>query len=131
MSIEYKMQTIPETQKRTRAKKGGSVSDVAQHTSGLIVPWAILLAKQALQGVLDKPEEKKVGIASSSKKTPAKKTPAKKTPAKKQSGGNCSSCAAASSSTKKTVKGGSKEKAQNKNQYNELANKIQDFLSRY
>ena len=119
---------LPETQKRSRAKKGGSMSDVAQHTSGLVVPWAILLAKQALQGVLDKPEEKKVGVASSSKKTPAKKPSS----AKKQGGGGCSSCASASSSTKKAAaKGGSKEKAQNKNQYNELATKIQDFLSRY
>ena len=102
MSIEYKMPNMPENQKRSRAKKGGSVSDVAQHTSGLIVPWAILLAKQALQGVLDKPEEKKVGVASSSKKSPAKKATAKK-----QNGGGCSSCTAASSSTKKTAKGGS------------------------
>ena len=122
------MQNIPETQKRTRAKKGGSVSDVAQHTTGLVVPWAILLAKQALQGVLDKPADSQVGVASSAKKSqPVKKSPAAK---KKQSGGGCSSCAAASSSTKK---GGSndKKKSTQKNQYNELANKIQDFLSRY
>ena len=121
------MQNIPEIQKRTRAKKGGSVSDVAQHTTGLVVPWAILLAKQALQGVLDKPADSQVGVASSAKKSPVKKSPAAK---KKQSGGGCSSCAAASSSTKK---GGSndKKKSTQKNQYNELANKIQDFLSRY
>lgn len=123
--------SVPETQKRTRAKKGGSMSDVATHTTGLVVPWAILLAKQALQGVLDKPVEEKVGVATSTKKSPAKKSPA--AAKKKQSGGGCSSCAAASSTSKKTVKGGSSDQKQSKqkNEYNELASKIQDFLSRY
>jgi hypothetical protein len=121
---------VPETQKRTRAKKGGSMSDVAQHTSGLIVPWAIMLAKQAMQGVLDKPSKEKVGVAASAKKSPAKKSAAKK----KQSGGGCSSCAAATSMSKKAGGGSSRSSPKNKSQqseYNDLANKIQDFLSRY
>jgi hypothetical protein len=124
--------TIPETQKRTRAKKGGSMSDIANHTSGLIGPWAIMLANQAMQGVLDKPTKEKVGVATSAKKSPS---PAKKSSAakKKQSGGGCSSCAAASSTSKKAGGSGSRSspKKSQQSQYNELANKIQDFLSRY
>lgn len=129
MSIEYKMQnTVPETQKRTRAKKGGSMSEVAKHTSGLIVPWAIMLAKHAMQGVLDKPSEEKVGVAASSKKSPSS---AKKSPAKKQSGGGCSTCAAAASTSKKGGGRSSPKKTSQQSEYNDLANKIQDFLSRY
>jgi hypothetical protein len=126
--------TVPETQKRTRAKKGGSMSDVANHTSGLIVPWAIMLAKQAMQGVLDKPSKEKVGVATSAKKSPAPSSAKKSSSKKKQSGGECSSCASVASTSKKVGGNNSRsspKKTSQKNEYNDLANKIQDFLSRY
>ncbi len=146
-------------EKRSRAKKGGSVSTIATEASGLVVPWAILLAKQALQGMMDgKPANDDVGIAvSKTAKTPKTAKPSKtnksvKTKTSKnffeesssrQNGGDCSrnqqngggSCASCTGPST-ARKGGSSLRSDRAakvayKQYNDLASKIQEFLARY
>ena len=142
-------------EKRSRAKKGGSASTIATEASGLVVPWAILLAKQALQGMMDGNKTGDVGIAKSTSKS-AKPQSAKTAKSAKSAksatsaktaktaknteettqrtrlsgGGNCSA-----SHTTSVSKGGSSSTNRASKvaykQYNELASKIQDFLSRY
>ena len=148
-------------EKRSRAKKGGSASTIATEASGLVVPWAILLAKQALQGMMDGNKTGDVGIAKSTSKsakpqsaktvksaksaksatsaTSAKTAKTAKTAKNTEEttqrtrlsgGGNCSA-----SHTTSVSKGGSSSTNRASKvaykQYNELASKIQDFLSRY
>lgn len=115
--------------KTSNKKKGGAMMDDIKN---LAVPFAILLAKQGLEGMFDK-SGSKVGVAASPKKTPAK-SPAKKSPATKkaQSGGACATC----QNVTGTMSGGSsrsrsKKTSDVKRSYQSLAERIDKFLSKH
>ena len=158
MYIKYKM-NLQSHEKRSRAKKGGSVSTIATEASGLVVPWAILLAKQALQGMMDgKSANDDVGVAVSKTAAKTAKPPktnksvktksaknifAESSSRSRQSGGDCSrsqqsgggNCASCTGSST-ARKGGSSPRSDRAakvayKQYNDLASKIQEFLARY
>ena len=97
--------------KKPAGKKGGSL---AHELKSLAVPFAILLAKQGLDGMFD------------SKKSDSKKAIEAKSGSSKRKaavGGGCSSCA-----TPPPMAGGSKS---GKSRYAQLAQEIDDFLSKY
>lgn len=96
--------------KPAKAKKGGSL---AAELKSLAVPFAILLAKQGLDGLLD-----------SKKKGPAKKAIEVSTKRKTAVGGGCSACAVAPSAPK--AGGGSSN-----SRYAKLAREIDNFLAKY
>lgn len=86
-------------------KKGGALVDDIKN---LAVPFAILLAKQGLDGMFNKKAEKKTTVKATAKRS-----------AKSATGGSgCSSCA--------TKTGGSA-----KNRYAQLSAEIDKFLSNY
>lgn len=136
--------------KKQGKKTGGALMDDLKN---LAVPFAILLAKQGLQGMFESKDSGEVGVASDattntpkSSKTASKPSTSKPSskattkPKTKQSGGECSLC------TQK-VGGSKKEESQNRqskkqdhlenikgkmdNNYAALAQKIDEFLARY
>lgn len=96
-----------------KAKKGGSL---AEELKSLAVPFAILLAKQGLDGMFDskkKGSKKAIEVSSSKRKAAV--------------GGGCSSCAQPVA----PKAGGSKSAGSSKSRYAQLAKEIDDFLSKY
>lgn len=123
------------TSKRTTKKGGGLVEDIQK----LAVPFAILLAKQGVQAMFEKENVQQtngnVAVASpanavkNAKNANAKKSPAKGGYKKKQAGGSgCTAC-----EMLPPMNGGSKRGGTNdiKKKYNELASRIENFLSNY
>lgn len=125
-----------------KSMKGGTVVDDIKN---LAVPFAILLAKQGIQTFFQN-KSGDVGIAASPKKSvqnannsitasarPSASKSAQQTgkgltvPKVPKRGGSCSACQASTSMT-----GGSKQDASAlKKNYESLAKKIDDFLSKY
>jgi hypothetical protein len=97
--------------KKPAGKKGGSL---AHELKSLAVPFAILLAKQGLDGMFDSKK------SSSKKAIEATSSSSKR---KAAVGGGCSSCA-----TPPPMAGGSKS---GKSRYAQLAKEIDEFLSKY
>lgn len=128
-----------------KKKKGGAVIDDLKN---LAVPFAILLAKQGLQGLFDNKVDENVAVSTSPKKTvrTPKTTSANKNNEQREQqqsnkhssssskknqqqleGGACASCQGATAS----MVGGSKsERALNKS-YATLSKRIDEFLSKY
>lgn len=153
VSDKKKVQKVPKKSVRSSKKKGG---DLMGDVQKLAVPFAILLAKQGVQAMF---EESKKGnssgnavssspsesvVSSSSKNSKNSKNNSSSQNGgmkKKQAGGTgCPSCQTVTpmtggSKSKKTVKSGGTvgdvtEKSI-KEKYNDLASRIEQFLSRY
>lgn len=90
--------------KKPAAKKGGALVDDVKN---LAVPFAILLAKQGLEGMFKKKEKKASAAVSVRRRSAA--------------GGSCSSCA-----TVPAQAGGAKV-----NRYKQLSDEIDRFLAKY
>lgn len=123
-------------QRRTQQKKGGAVMDDIKN---LAVPFAILLAKQGLEGLFNNKTTKEVGVSASPKKTVKSAKPSARKQQeqeqkneqqknKQQKGGACATCQGAA-----VVGGGKKEsnRPSLKKNYVSLAKKIDEFLSKY
>ena len=130
-----KAAAAPKKSRAAPKKKGGAVMDDVKN---LVVPFAILLAKQGLQSLYEN-KSGDVGITASPKK-PASATKSASSerrvakPASKkqeeqrqrQQGGSCTACQSP------TITGGNgKSGALLKKNYSSLAKKIDEFLSRY
>jgi hypothetical protein len=104
----------PASAKKSSSKKGGAL---VEDIKNLAVPFAILLAKQGLEGMMGKKKEEK--------KPPAMAAKASKTASVRRrvaEGGDCTSCTRTSTST-----GGSSMKSR----YAQLSKEIDAFLSKY
>jgi len=103
------------------SKSGGALVDDMKN---LAVPFAILLAKQGIQGMFNKKDSASKSSSKSKKVDSMPMTMAKKK-SKTQKGGDCGSCGSAEVVP---AAGGSRAKM---TRYAQLSKEIDDFLSKY
>ena len=144
---QQKQQKQQTQQRQNEQKEGGAMVDDLKN---LAVPFALLLAKEGLQGLFQNKSDSDVGVsarksasakkasasstakksASATKSASAKKSVSKKNDEQNQQGGACTACQSSCGGKA----GGSNKKANSevlKKNYTSLANKINEFLSKY
>ena len=123
------------SQQQQQKQGGNLVSDI----QNLAVPFAILLAKQGLEGVFKSKPEKPVKATkkpSSAKKAPAAEAKPKTTQRRKTISGGGASCTSAAGCA--GLKGGNASCGSKKggnssvgDQFNQIATEVQSFLKKY
>lgn len=123
---------VATTDKKSRRKTSASGGGIVDDIKSLAVPFAILLAKQGLDSVLEK-KHKEPADATESPSDTTKKSKRRGTLA----GGQCSLCASAASVTtpNNVMSGGSKAMTSKQKdlskKFNNIAREIESFLNKY